>query len=70
LQKDRLRPAAALLKLSRKYLADYPALHEELDLEKTRRLIDDWLARLEEGAFKQNPLPENAPPQLKLSHLR
>lgn len=70
LQKDRLRPAAALLKLSRKYLAAYPALYEELDLEKTRRIIDDWLAKLEQASFEKNPLPENAPPQLKIKHLR
>src|SRR2546423_7657501 len=46
LQKNRLGPAAALLKLSRKDLAPYPSSHDHLDLDEVKRLIDQWLAKL------------------------
>src|SRR3954452_23042951 len=42
LQKDRVGPAAALFKLSRKYLTPYAARHEDLDLERVHSLIDQW----------------------------
>ena len=62
LQKDRLRPAAALFKLSRSYLAKYPAIHERLEVAAVLRMIDEWLAKLEAGGFAVNPLtPDNAP---------
>lgn len=62
LQKGRLRPAAALFKLSRSYLEKYPATHERLEVTKVLRLIDEWLAKLEAGDFAANPLTlENAP---------
>lgn len=61
-QRPRLKPSAALLKLARANLTPYPAAHEHLDREFVLRLIEDWLARLEAGAFRINPLaPENAP---------
>ena len=62
LQKGRLRPAAALFKLSRSYLAKYPAVHERLEISGVLGLIEEWLAKLEAGEFAVNPLtPENAP---------
>src|SRR5436305_8879943 len=51
LQKNRLRPAAALFKLADGNLAKYPALHERLRIPKVRELIHDWLQRLEAGFF-------------------
>src|SRR6267142_3870231 len=39
LQKNRLRPAAALFKLSRKYLGPYTGLHESLDMAEIHRMI-------------------------------
>ncbi len=62
LQKNRLRPAAALFKLSRSYLEKYPPVHEQLDLGHVLKLIADWLKQLEDGGFALNPLtPENTP---------
>jgi predicted metal-dependent hydrolase len=64
LQKNRLRPAAALFKLSRTNLAKYPGRHEGLKLTAITRLIEDWLAALEAGQFAVNPLHSTAAPQL------
>jgi predicted metal-dependent hydrolase len=62
LQKNRLRPAAALFKLARTNLEKYPAIHEQLELRGVLALITDWLGRLEQDAFSVNPLmPDNAP---------
>ena len=66
LQKNRLRPAAALFKLSRSYLAPYPAVHESLELELVRALIVEWVGRLESAGFQTNPLEALPPPQLFL----
>ena len=66
LQKDRLRPAAALFKLSRKYLSAYPSVHEDLDLTEVAALIETWLAKLERTDFTQNPLHSDSPPTLQL----
>ena len=62
LQKNRLRPAAALFKLTRANLARYPLLHEGLDLAGVSRMIEHWLHALEAGRFAGNPFtPANAP---------
>src|SRR5438045_1269319 len=62
LQKDRLRPAAALFKLSRSYLEKYPSPYEQLDLIAVLRCSDDWVKKLEATDFSANPLTaENAP---------
>jgi predicted metal-dependent hydrolase len=66
LQKNRLKPAAALFKLSQKYLGDYPARHEDLDLIEVRATIDLWIELLESSCFTQNPLLREAPPRLAL----
>ncbi|HTG44408.1 MAG TPA: DUF309 domain-containing protein [Verrucomicrobiae bacterium] len=67
LQKNRLRPAGALFKLSRSYLEPYRPLHEQLDISQLLSLIDTYLARLEEGAYLLNPLQEGQGPKLVLS---
>ncbi len=64
LQKNRLRPSAALFKLARANLEKYPARHEHLDVSGTRSLIEDWLARLESVHFSLNPLASGIVPKL------
>jgi predicted metal-dependent hydrolase len=64
LQKQRLRPAAALFKLAQANLRQYPATHERLDVAGVLGVIADWLARLEESGFAVNPLDHRAPPRL------
>jgi len=70
LQKNRLGPAAALFKLSRKYLQPYMTLHEDLDLERVNALIDGWLAKLEQNNVLENPLRLETAPQLRLRTFR
>jgi predicted metal-dependent hydrolase len=66
LQKNRLRPAAALFKLADANLEKYPAFHERLQVGNVRGMIREWLQRLEEGAFEVNPLTPDRQPALKL----
>ena len=67
LQKDRLRPSAALLKLAQANLARYPATHRRLNLAAVRELITHWLGQLERGGFGANPLTPTHLPQLGLA---
>ncbi len=74
LQKDcvkypRLRPAAALFKLARTNLGQYPAQHERLDLNVVQSHSVDWLVRLETEDFAKNPLTTGQAPQLSLADL-
>src|ERR1041385_3095133 len=66
-QRPRLRPAAALLKLAKANLQNYPGTHEHLDLKQQLRSVEDWLRRLEEQQFLVNPLSSMAAPILQLS---
>jgi predicted metal-dependent hydrolase len=66
LQKERLRPAAALFKLAHANLQKYPRVHEQFDVGTAVGLIGDWLQRLEQGEFKINPLNPTNAPKLKL----
>jgi predicted metal-dependent hydrolase len=62
LQKDRLRPSAALFKLAKANLEKYPRVHEQLDVAAVLELIAEWLFQLESQGFKANPLtPANVP---------
>src|SRR5476651_247952 len=62
LQKNRLRPAAALFKLAQTNLEKYPAVHERLNLTAVIALISGWLRHLERKDFAVNPLtPVNVP---------
>src|ERR1700733_13071213 len=47
LQKNRLRPSAALFKLAQTNLRKYPPIHEHLDVAAVLRLIENWLHHLE-----------------------
>jgi predicted metal-dependent hydrolase len=67
LQKDRLRPAAALFKLSRSYLEKFPARHQQLDVAHLLSLATEWIGFLEAAGFLENPLLKTAPPVLELS---
>jgi len=67
LQKNRLRPAEALFKLARTNLQNYPATHEDLDLQAVLVLIGTWSHKLESGSFEVNPLTPATAPMLCLS---
>jgi predicted metal-dependent hydrolase len=66
LQKNRLRPAAALFKLAHANLEKYPVVHEQLNLIAVLALIAGWLRQLERGGFATNPLSAMNVPQLAL----
>lgn len=52
LQKGRPGPAAALLRLSRKNLEQYPPVHEKLDRVHVLKLVDERLHWLERSEVK------------------
>ncbi len=56
LQRNRLRPAAALFKLAQANLQKYPGVQDHLDVAATLKLIADWLRKLESSDFTANPL--------------
>ena len=67
LQKNRLRPAAALFGLARTNLERYPALHHQLDAADILKLIGTWTNRLQSDRFERNPLTNFPAPSLRLS---
>jgi predicted metal-dependent hydrolase len=69
LQKNRLRPAAALFKLAKANLEKYPRLHEHLDLTAVFVLITKWLDDLEASQFEINPLSTVNVPKLALEYI-
>lgn len=66
LQKNRLRPSAALLKLAHTNFEKYPAQHERLNLVAVKLLIFGWQVQLERGGFAVNPLTPKNIPQLAI----
>ena len=64
LQKSRLRPAGALLRLARNNLDAYPPVYQGIRTASVIRLIHDWLERLPNSPEGQNPLPTSQPPCL------
>src|SRR5882757_10042624 len=56
LQKNRLKPSAALFKLAQANLEKYPHEHWQLDLRMVNVLIRKWLGELERNDFSFNPL--------------
>src|SRR5271154_6242886 len=66
LQKNRLRPAAALFKLADANLKKYPPQHEQLNLRELGDLIARWLSELETGGFNTNPLTSANRPKIIL----
>jgi len=67
LQKGRLRPAGALFNLARANLERYSPLHDRLDVKSVLEVIGNWRGKLEEGAFKVNPLNLQGQPKVMLS---
>jgi predicted metal-dependent hydrolase len=66
LQKDRLRPAAALFKLALANLTAYPLTHKRLNLRTVQELAQNWLGELERKGFNLNPLTAACGPHLTL----
>lgn len=66
LQKNRLRPAAALFKLADANFQKYPPQQEQLNLRELRDLIAGWLAKLEASGFTTNPLTAANCPKIVL----
>jgi len=66
LQKQRLRPAAALFKLAKANFDKYPAMHERLDVKGVVRLIDSWHDELDAAGYEFNPLRGDNAPRLGL----
>ena len=66
LQKNRLRPAAALFRLSQSYLRQYPTQHQYLSVTEIIECADEWTLDLEAREFRSNPLHEKSPPRLAL----
>jgi uncharacterized protein len=66
LQKERLRPSAALFKLARTNLAQYSGIHQGLDIATVLLLIMSWLAALEEDGFFKNPWATRTSPALRI----
>ena len=67
LQRNHLRPAAALFKLAQANLGKYPHVHEHLGIHGVLELIALWLNQLEGQDFKVNPLTAANLPKLDLS---
>lgn len=66
LQKNRLRPSAALFKLAQTNLQAYPASHDRLNITEILQFISRWLGLLEAGGYVLNPLKDANAPQLHL----
>ena len=66
LQKERLRPAAALFKLALANLEKYPPRHEDLNLAVVCAVARKWLGNLESAHFETNPLANERTPRLVL----
>lgn len=66
LQKNRLRPAAALFKLAQANLGKYPSPYQRIDLVAVHQLINRWVQALEADGFDRNPLATSHPPVLNL----
>lgn len=66
LQKNRLKPSAALFKLAQANLEKYSSPHEKLNLVAVQQLMAGWLWQLEKDEFTINPLTSANVPQLAL----
>jgi len=64
LQKNRLRPSAALFKLAQANLEKYPSPHQQLDLKLVLEMIAEWLRKLEADNFEKNPFETGGVPKM------
>ena len=69
LQKNRLRPAAALFQLALANLDKYPREHKQLNLNAVQDLARKWLEDLTRSAFGVNPLTAAHVPKLTLERM-
>ncbi len=67
LQKERLRPSAALFKLAQNNLGQYSGIHHGLDISAVLSLIASWLAGLEGNDFAKNPWRASDAPSLTIA---
>jgi predicted metal-dependent hydrolase len=67
LQKNRLSPAAALFKLARANLRNYPATHEGLEVNAALAIIEECLRQLESTVPTANPLASAGTLHLRLN---
>ncbi len=65
-QKNRVGPACALLRLARANLEKYPLRHQQLDLATVFPLIEDWSLRLQPAAGAVAGWIAESPPKLSL----
>lgn len=65
-QKGRVQPAAALLRLARGNLIRYPRVHHYLDIARLIELIELWLSNVEKNAVATNAWSLRDAPQLVL----
>lgn len=70
LQKDRLKPAVALFRLSQTYLGRYGAHYENLDIRRVLSLSDQWVARIQSQHHAVNPLRSEPAPRLEVDDLK
>ena len=66
LQKHRPRPAAALLKLARTNLSQYPATYDGLQTTRVIEMIETWIARVESAGSSDSFLSDGNAPRLAL----
>lgn len=66
LQKNRLRPAAALFRLCQTYLCHFGREHQQLNVADLMAGADEWIAELERHKFSKNPLAAKPAPRLEL----
>lgn len=69
LQKGRMQPATALLRLASANLQRYPAIHERLDINGLLAMIGRWLEGLDTARSTCNPLTTKSAPRLALLEL-
>ena len=67
LQKNRLKPSAALFRLAQNNISKYPEQHERLNTLAVLSLIAQWTSELEKTEFTVNPLRRENAPKLHLS---
>ena len=70
MQKQRLGPAASLLRLARANFVPYGDFYESFPIKATTDRIHRWLQKLESSNYTANPLLEEGPPQLTLVESR
>jgi len=66
LQKRRLLPAAALLRMAEKNLKSYAPVHHLLDVTAILALIQQWSGKIESEGTAPDTLSRSVMPQLKL----